>query len=347
MPRWLPWICGAALAVVTATGRAREKSVPNLPMAQLQAAARYSAAENGSAFLVIQHGKVLLRDFPHGQDPNQPLRIFSGTKFFWCLAALAAQEDGWLRLDERVAETLPEWSGSGSKSKITLAQLLDFTAGVAEMDSLHQDGITDRDALAVKQPLATSPGSAFIYGPAALQVFHAVLKRKLAAKKMSPTRYLERRVLKPLGLGPQRYVADKSGNPLLAAGFMLTAEQWSRMGTLILHRGSPVVSAESFNRCLTGSGQNPAYNLGIWNNRLAGRRGAREVDVQKQLESKWQKQDWHAGCLCHDAPADLMACIGSHGQRLYVVPSMELIVVRMGFRSSFRDSALLRTLFVR
>lgn len=89
------------------------------------------------------------------------------------------------------------------------------------LDELHEDGIFNRNTIAISRDLATEPGSRFIYGPASLQVFHELLKRKLAAKKDNPTAFLERRVLKPLGLGPQRYVADKSGNPLLAAGFML------------------------------------------------------------------------------------------------------------------------------
>ena len=38
-------------------------------------------------------------------------------------------------------------------------------------------------------------------------------------------------------LGPQRYLDDRAGNPLLAAGFVLTARQWAKMGQLVLERG--------------------------------------------------------------------------------------------------------------
>ena len=84
-------------------------------------------------------------------------------------------------------------------------------------------------------PMVAKPGKAFIYGPAALQVFHQVLKEKLHGK--TPTEYLERRVLRRLRLGPQRYLDDRAGNPLLAAGFVLTARQWAKMGQLVLDRG--------------------------------------------------------------------------------------------------------------
>ena len=94
----------------------------------------------------------------------------------------------------------------------------------------------DRDQAALRLPMVAEPGQAFIYGPSALQVFHQVLKEKLHDE--SPTDYLERRVLRRLRLGPQRYLEDRAGNPLLAAGFVLTARQWAKMGQLVLAKAS-------------------------------------------------------------------------------------------------------------
>ena len=89
---------------------------------------------------------------------------------------------------------------------------------------------------AIRARMSAEPGSAFIYGPAALQVFHRVLKEKL--RDESPTHYLERRVLHRLGLGSQRYLTDRAGNPLLATGWILTARQWAKLGQLVLADGS-------------------------------------------------------------------------------------------------------------
>jgi CubicO group peptidase (beta-lactamase class C family) len=267
------------------------------------------------------------------------MKIYSGTKAFWIVAALAAQEDGLLDLDEFAATTLREWHGDPRKSRITLRQLLTFTAGVAEMYSLHNDGWKNRDAYAIRQPLASDPGSSFIYGPASLQIFHEILRRKLSARGETTTRYLERRVLRPIGLGRQRYLADEAGSPLLATGFIMNASQWSKMGRLILEGGRPVLR-DSFSETTRGSTINPMFALGFWNNRLAGSPGVREVDP----ELKWSRQEWRKTCLCHSAPADLIACIGSGGQRLYVIPSMDLIVVRQGFLTKFSDGKFLRLL---
>lgn len=311
----------------------------------IEAASRYSRSQHATSLIIVQRGKTLLREFPGGVSAAEPVRIYSGTKFFWCLAALAAQEKGLLKLDEKVADTLPAWRESKAKSQVTLRQLLNFTSGLPPMDELHEDRVSNRDLLAQRKELATAPGGRFIYGPASLQVFHEVLQRKLEKRGESPTHFLERQVLKPLGLGPQRYVPDLAGNPLLAAGFKLTADQWLGIGRLIENRGKPVVNASSLSQALEGTAANPAFGLGLWNNHMAGDSHGREVNVQKLLVAKWPAQDWHDACLCHDAPRDLVASIGSHGNRVYVVRSMELVVVRQGERSDYSDRAFLKLLF--
>jgi CubicO group peptidase (beta-lactamase class C family) len=301
----------------------------------LKAAAAYSRSAGGTSFLAIQNGQTLLE-----QNANEGHKIYSGTKAFWCLAALAAAEDGLLSLDEPVGSTIPAWASDPRKARITIRQLLDFSAGLEPVNSLHNDNPGDRDAIAIRAPIVASPGSAFIYGPAALQVFHAVLKEKLRGE--SPTRYLERRVLHRMGLGSQRYLTDSAGNPLLAAGWILSARQWAKMGEVALHGGAPIVSAGSMAQCWRGSGANRAFSLGWWNNRNAP--GGREFDIEATLVPKWQRQSWGGTVLCRAAPSDVAACIGSGYQRLYVIPSMNLVVVRNGSGRKFSDAQFLRLL---
>jgi CubicO group peptidase (beta-lactamase class C family) len=311
----------------------------------LRTAADYSAGHKGTALIVIRDGRTIYSEYSRSARAK-PMKIYSGTKGFWNVAALAAQEDGILELDERVAQSIPEWASESRKSSITIRQLLNFSSGLNDAFSLHNDGWKDRAAHAVKQPVVGTPGRSFIYGPAALQVFHEVLKRKLASRDETPTHYLERRVLRPLGLGRQRYLADASGNPLLAAGFVMTATDWGRMGKAILHGGAPALR-RGMDDAFRGSSANPMFGLGFWNNHLAGSAGSREVDPEDLLELKWYQQSWSNTCLCHSAPSDLVASVGSGGQRLYVVPSLNLIVVRQGFISKFSDCEFLRRLFGR
>ena len=328
-------LCSLALYLLAA-----QIAAARLDPAAVRKAAEYSAHHRGTSFLAIEDGKTLLEQYPGRASADTPQRIYSGTKAFWNLAALAAAEDRILNLDERVAETIPSWRNDPRKSRVTIRQLLDFSSGLAPGFGLQVNEYGDRDRTALRLPMVAEPGKAFIYGPAALQVFHEVLKQKLRGK--TPTKYLERRVLRRMHLGPQRYLKDRAGNPLLAAGFVMTARQWAEMGRLVLRQGNPVVRPESLAQSWRGSAANPAFSLGWWNNRAAP--GGREFDFEEMLEPKWSRQDWHQACLCRDAPPDLVACIGSGYQRLYVIPSLDRMVVRQGNGGKFSDAHFIRVL---
>jgi CubicO group peptidase (beta-lactamase class C family) len=325
MKKWLLLLC-----LISATAAASAVN-PNA----VRAAAAYSKSARGTSFLALQNGQTILEE-----SPGEPHKIYSGTKAFWGLAALAAAEDGLLNLDERVAETIPAWRNDPRKARVTIRQLLDFSSGLEPVFSLHNDNPGDRDSIAIRAPLVANPGSAFIYGPSALQVFHAVLKEKLHGE--SPTHYVERRVLHRLGLGSQRYLQDRAGNPLLASGWLLSARQWAKLGEVALNGGAPIVSSSSMAQCWRGSGANRAFSLGWWNNSRAP--GGREFDIEAMLVPRWQRQSWGGAVLCREAPSDLVACIGSGNQRLYVIPSMNLIVVRQGSGGPFSDGHFLRLL---
>lgn len=310
----------------------------------ISAAAKYVSARRGQALYIKQGGKVVHESYMNGAVKGEVRRIYSGTKGFWGLAAMAAVEDGLLSLQEKVAATIPSWNQPGKKD-VTIENLLDFTSGLERCLRLHQDGLKNRNQMALDRPMVSTPGRSFIYGPSSLQVFHEVLKKKLSGKwrTESPTRYLERRVMKPMGFGSQRYLEDGSGNPLLAAGFVMTPSQWARMGDLIIAKGSPVLKPASMKPLLEGSSANGAYSFGFWNNRAAGRLG-REIDIEDMLEVDWDRQSWSRVCIAKGVPSDLIACIGSSYQRLYVIPSEGLVVVRQGSNARYSDGEFLRTL---
>ncbi len=82
--------------------------------------------------------------------------------------------------------------------------------------------------------------------------------------------------------------------------------------------------------------------MGFWLNRDAP--DGRPVNVENNLEPKWSAEDWSDACLCCQAPRDLYVSLGSMGQRLYVVPSLDLVVVRLSADSNFSDEEFLRLL---
>ena len=315
----------------------------------LNAAAAYSAAHGGLSMLVIQNNRVLFEQYANGHSAEKSRKIYSGTKAFWTAAAVAAEEDGILRLDERASDTIGEWRDDPVKRAITVRELLDFTGGLAPGFPLHSERIPDRNRYALQVPVvAPPPGTRFIYGPAQLQVFCEVLRRKLAARNETPWGYLERRILNPMDFHHVKYRYDATGTPLLASGFELTAREWAKFGLMVLgrgtYRGQKILSPQSLANCLHGTGANPAFGLAFWLNHKAGGAGAREFDIEDMLEKDWKKQDWHNACICRDAPADLLACVGSQYQRLLVLPSLNAVVVRQGTAGPFKDGQFLRLL---
>ena len=185
-----------------------------------------------------------------------------------------------------------------------------------------------------------------MYGPSQLQIFSEVLRRKLLPRHLTPRAYITRRILRPLGIGEVDFREDGAGNPLLASGFKLTARQWLALGILVLNKGKyghrQIVSSELIKECFRGTRANPMFGMGFWLNRTANDPLAREVDVEKMLNVPWERQDWQHDCLCKDAPRDLIAAIGSHYERMFIIPSMNLIVVRQGREASFSDARFLR-----
>jgi CubicO group peptidase (beta-lactamase class C family) len=191
-------------------------------------------------------------------------------------------------------------------------------------------------------------GESFIYGPSQLQIFSEVLRRKLLPRHLTQEQFLYQRVLRPLGIEGVDFREDREGNPLLASGFRLTARQWARLGELVLgkgrYRGRQIVRADLLAECFRGTHINPMFGMGFWLNRADS--GAREIDVEKMLEVPWERQDWREACLCRDAPRDMIAAVGSGYQRMFIVPSMDLLIVRQGRDDSrFSDAHFLRLIF--
>lgn len=332
------------LVVASAAGGAPPAA--GLNPRSLRDAAAYSASRRGYTLLVVERGRVVFEQYANGSGPRTAHPIFSGTKSFWAVAVLAAADERLLRLDERASATLAEWRGDPRRREITIRELLDFTGGLDPAPRLHSNRVADRNAEALRTPLVAPRGAAFTYGPSHGQVLCEVLRRKLAPRGQSPDAFLRGRVLGPLGIGDVDFRKDRRGNPLLASGFCLTARQWAQFGTLLLergrHAGRVVVPDRLFGELTRGSRANPAFGLGLWLNRAAAGGHAREPDIENLLEEPWPRQDWRGACLCRSAPPDLFAAVGSGYQRLFVIPSRGLVIVRQGADARFSDAEFLR-----
>ncbi len=305
-------------------------------------AAKYSESKRGVSLLVIQNGRTIFEHYANGGSIRERWPIFSGTKSFWGIAALAAARDGLFKLDDPVSDTITEWKNDPRKSQITIRQLLSQTDGIEAASRLQRPSIRDRNALAIQLPAVASPGSAFIYGPSHLQIFSELLRRKLRGR--STIAYFEGRVSNRLGLDRLNFKKDARGNPLPATGFELSAREWARLGEVVLRHGSyhgrQIVPAPLLREAFAGSTINPAYGLTFWLNQQAPT--GREADMERMLDVPWQDAQWTDVCICKDAPADMVVALGSGYQRLFVIPSSQAIIVRQGSNAKFSDAHFLR-----
>ncbi|MEO6835623.1 MAG: serine hydrolase domain-containing protein [Candidatus Tumulicola sp.] len=273
---------------------------------EIAAALEYVRKHALEAFVVTRAGEVLAQEYAAGFGPTAPHALYSGTKSFWGAAARYAQADGLLELDEPVADTVASWRDDPWKRRVTLRMLLALTAGFG-FGGLGKAVPTYDRALALA--LKNEPGSTFTYGGIALQVFGAVLARKLEPRKRTPQQYLFERVLDPAGVAVAAWRTLADGTQPLPTGASLTAPNWLAYGRFILReRGA-------LGDCFRGSPANPRYGLGWW---LGGPA---------------------------EAPSDLAYASGSGGQALYLVPSLDLAVVHYGRSASYKHDALLKRLF--
>ncbi|MBL9068222.1 MAG: beta-lactamase family protein, partial [Sphingopyxis sp.] len=231
------------------------------PLPGCAEAIAYSEANSGVALLILEDGKVRCRS----ADIATPQELWSGTKSLVGLMAAAGAQDGLLTLDERASETLAEWRGDPKKEQITLRQLLSMTGGQASTVGRAQ-GYLD----SVKAPLTAAPGSKFQYGPAPMQIFGEIMRRKLVAKGQdgNARHYVERRILTPLGVTIGSWRSGPDGAPLMPQGLVLAASEWAKIGEFVRGGGKldgkPLVDELAFAELFKGSQANPAYGLTWW-----------------------------------------------------------------------------------
>lgn len=264
-----------------------------------QPAADYLRSCNGHALLVYRDGQLLFEEYLNDHKRDDAHRLASGTKSFVGVLAVMAVEDGFLKLDDEVADTLTEWQGDARKSQVTIRQLLTLTSGIAGGEVGDVPSYKDAVRLAeAKFP----PGEKFQYGPVPFQCFGELLRRKLEPRKESVEGYFKRRLLDPIGLKPSFWRKDADGNPHLPSGAHLTAREWAKFGLFVLNKGAwdgkQLVSEKLLAECFQGTKAHPTYGLTFWLN------------------------------ASDERPRDLVMAAGAGKQKLYLVPPLKLLVVQ-------------------
>ena len=310
--------------------------------ARLHAAAEYSRAHGGDVLLVVSEDAVIFEDYRRAAEPGAVYPLGTATIGFVCAAAAAAFDDQLLRRDQSAADVLPELGEDQARRTITIDHLIRQTSGLASGgEALNRPSLGDRQLHALRLPLTASPGARFDPGPSHTAVFAEALRRVLAKSNQNVATWLERRVFSQIGLRGLIWRRDVAGNPVLDDGAALPAREWAKFGvvmkTLGMWEATRVLGANHVRSCLQGSAAMPLYGVGWWLN-SAPPTNADAAQLPFML-------DGPEGALYADAPRDMAVAAGVDGQRLYVVPSLDLVIVRLGRADAgWRDRAFLARL---
>lgn len=292
--------------------------------AQGSAAAKYSADHSGDAVLVFQHDSLVFEQYQNGWKADAPHPLASGTKTFACILTA---------LNPQITQI-----GTDSVLRgVTVRQLLDLTSGLS----------VDKNGQLIR---VSPPGRKFAYGGVSFAIYALMVRQKLGEDFVT---YLTREVFEPLGIKPGPWQRDEAGNPGLASGASLTAREWGKIGLLLLNRGRLItpaqgragtaagrqlVPAAGLAECAKGSDANPYYGMGLWLNPAQPLKppapGIQRADSTDRIIS------------APNLPHDLMLAAGAGGQRLYILPTQGLVVVRFGHNTGpdYRDEEFLRML---
>lgn len=299
-------------------------------------AAEYSEQNNGTALIVVKGDKIVFEDYQNGFTANIPHFLASGTKSFSGVMAVAAQEDGLLNLDEKVSDTITEWKTDHAQSQITIRQLLTLTSGVNVGRNFFPPSFAD----AVDYSMRHQPGEVFQYGPVPFQVFGELMRRKLASKNETVRGYLDRRILNPIGM-KIAYWRKIGGELDLPGGAFATAAEWAKFGIFLKNggnwNGKQIVSKKLLDECFVGTKANPAYGIAFWLNQKGFGSSGDTIGFRDDFTVKGVKTQ---------VAADLFWSAGLGDQRLYVVRSLDLVVVRQGNFGKFNDREFLEKLIL-
>lgn len=286
----------------------------------MKAAAEYSKSQTGHAMVVMLDGKVIFEQYDSGGAIDKPHSLASGAKCFVGPAAVAAAADGLIKLDNPASENIPEWKDDPEKSTITYRQLLSMTSGLTHPTGDDEKRMPWKKKIAM--PMAAKPGERFEYGGYELGVFAYALEHKLAPESFS--QYIQRRILDPIGIKVPARPLAADGPPTVGPG-NVTARDWATYGEFIRREGSwnhqQILDPALLRDCFKGSKANPAYGLTWWVKSPVSEELIRTADAEVT-------KNWGKVANCTWLPDDLVAALGAGSQRLYILPSLKLVVVR-------------------
>ena len=309
--------------------------------ADFEPAIRYSDGAASSALLIWQGGRLQVERYAEGFGPDDRTQSQSMHKSVLALAvALALDEGDIASLDDPADKYLENWIAQ-PYGRITLRHLITMSSGLA-LTPVGESGensfanrllnASDIDRVAKSAPQVRAPGEVFEYNNVNPQLLLSVLE---AATGQPYEQFLSERLWSNLAEDEAYLWMDRpDGKPHGYCCMIATPRDWLRLGLLVLGNGTvasrELISTQRIVEATDPSATNRNYGHYIW-------RGTPYEPVRNYRPSGVFGTKHSAPFL---AP-DTLFFDGYGGQRVYIVPSRDLVIVRVGRVSHDWDDAIL------
>jgi CubicO group peptidase (beta-lactamase class C family) len=266
--------------------------------------------------VVVRDGRIVAERYAAGFTAATPQLGWSMAKSATSLLTGVLVAQGKVSLaDDRLR---PEWTDE--RARISVEDLLRMRSGLA-WDESYDLGTTitamlydqpDMASFVASQPLAHPVATVQQYSSGSTNLLCGVLRTRTGQGADLPRKEL----LAPLGLSSAVWETDATGTAVCSSYLWATPRDWAALGQFALADGvwnGRRLLPDGWMRQTTTtitppSAEDPNYAAGWWTNLTAG--GA-VVDRRLPRDAYWAS--------------------GHDGQRLFVVPSRKLVVVRLGF----------------
>ena len=288
----------------------------------LAAALQLAAERDSTGVVILYQGRILAEGYWDAAGTPDEFKNFivsttpdgrtvedvaSAQKSVAAILTGIAQEKGLVRLDETVSHYLGAgWSKASSEQEqqITLRHLLTMTSGLADDLSFQ-----------------AAAGSQWRYNTPA---YHFVMRVLESASGMERNDLTKAWLTGPLGLSNTSWVPRPWASADIGVGLATTARELARFGLMIAANGrwqdQVILGDREYLQAMLHPSQtlNPSYGYLWW------------LNGQEFTLGAGPRAPRSDGSMIPSAPDDLVAMQGAMDRKLYLVPSLNLVVTRLG-----------------
>jgi len=279
------------------------------------------------AVVVIHKGQLVAERYAREITADTPLPGWSMTKSVTNLLVGVLVHDGKLTLTQ--SAPVPQWHKDigDPRSEITIDNLLRMNSGLEfDEDYGFYSDVTRMLSVepsaadfAASKPLLTEPGTTWSYSSGTSNILSGIVRRAVGGYMQEYYDFTQQRLFQPLGIRTASPETDNNGTYVGSSFMYASARDWARLGQFCLDdgwwQGRQLLPEGWIGYSTMPTPSNPRNNYGahFWLN-------ANPKD--KSLSRTWPS-----------LPADAYSMNGFQGQRVIIIPSKHLVVVRLGFSS--------------